>query len=175
MNRNKEELKQISSQKPFILVSSHVNMDNSKISSDDSMTSHDTPPFLSHMYIDQKIHSFNSKFSYLKPYLSKGSRGSLPYTLNIPESIPEVSVSPRRHSVSFNLVDSHSQNSSHHQRSSSSLLDDIIIEPIEFERCLSPLRACDLAAPCSNTFEEVLKTLKQDNRDDRYSNDEFIG
>ncbi|CAH8579084.1 unnamed protein product [Schistosoma turkestanicum] len=166
MDRNKDELKQISS---------HVNIDNNKLSSNGSLKSHDIPSLLSHMYIDQKINSLNNKFNYLKPYLSKGSKGSLPYTLNIPESIPEVPVSPRRHSVSFNLVDSHTENSPHHRRSSSSLLDNIIVEPVEFERCLSPLRACDLAAPCSDTFEEVLKTLEKDNRDDRYSNDEFIG
>ncbi|TNN19084.1 hypothetical protein EWB00_009493 [Schistosoma japonicum] len=176
MNRNTEQLRQISNQKPLILVPSHININNNKISSEHSLTSQNRPPFLSHVYIDQKINSLNNKYNYLRPYLSKGSRGSLPYTLNIPESIPEVPASPRRHSISFNQVDNHTQiPSSYHQRSTSSLLDDVIIEPVEFERCLSPLRACDLAAPCSNTFEEVLKTLEQNNRNDRYGKNEFIG
>ncbi|VDP98323.1 unnamed protein product [Trichobilharzia regenti] len=137
------------------------------MTSDSSVYLNNTPNFVSQMLFNKKSHPLNNKSSYLGPYLFKGSRGSLPYTFNIPESIPEVPVSPRHHSVSFSLAEGHMKTSSQHSRSPSSLLDDIIIEPSESDKCVSPLRTCDLAVPCSSTFEEALKTLEQDSRDGR--------
>ncbi|CAL8084742.1 unnamed protein product [Calicophoron daubneyi] len=97
------------------------------------------------------------------------ARASLQFMppLAIPEAIPEIEM-PRRNTVSFH-PDTLVSLSPFHDASVSPSNDKADnTKEVEPRRIYSPLRASDLAAPCSDEFEKVLRTLEMEHAKSTY-------